>query len=120
MLGCPVAALTLADRDRFWVKSAIGDLPRQMPRNVAFCDHTIHSSDVTIVPDLSRDPRFAVNPFVTGEAGTRFYAGMPIRVPDLDGAPQAIGSLCVMDATPRSLSPAGNRRCAIWRGWPRR
>lgn len=109
MLGCPVAALTLADRDRFWVKSAIGDLPRQMPRNVAFCDHTILSSDVTIVPDLSRDPRFALNPFVTGEAGTRFYAGMPIRVPDLDGAPQAIGSLCVMDAAPRSLSPAGEQ-----------
>jgi len=109
MLDCPVAALTLADRDRFWVKSAIGPLPSQMPRNVAFCDQTIRSPDLMIVPDLTSDPRFAVNPFVTGEAGTRFYAGMPIRVPDLDGSPQAIGSLCVMDATPRSLSPAGER-----------
>lgn len=109
MLGCPLAALTLADRDRFWVKSAIGALPRQMPRATAFCDYTIQSSDVTVVPDLSRDPRFAVNPFVVGEAGTRFYAGMPIRVPDLDGSPQAIGSLCVMDASPRSLSPAGEQ-----------
>ncbi|WP_347092774.1 sensor domain-containing diguanylate cyclase [Sphingomonas parapaucimobilis] len=109
MLGCPVAALTLADRDRFWVKSAIGALPRQMPREVAFCDYTIQSSDVTVVPDLSRDPRFAVNPFVMSDPGTRFYAGMPIRVPDLDGSPQAIGSLCVMDASPRSLSPAGEQ-----------
>lgn len=109
MLGCPVAALTLADRDRFWVKAAVGPLPRQMPREIAFCDHTIQSSDVMVVPDLSSDPRFAVNPFVMSDPGTRFYAGMPIRVPDLNGAPQAIGSLCVMDASPRSLSPAGEQ-----------
>ncbi|WP_230481978.1 sensor domain-containing diguanylate cyclase [Sphingomonas sp. Leaf21] len=109
MLDCPVAALTLADRDRFWVKSAIGGLPSQMPRSVAFCDQTIRSADMLIVPDLTEDARFAYNPFVTGDAGTRFYAGMPIHVPDLDGAPQAIGSLCVMDATPRSLNPAGER-----------
>jgi diguanylate cyclase (GGDEF)-like protein len=109
MLDCPLAALTLADRDRFWVKSAIGPLPREMPRQVAFCDHTIRSPDLMIVPDLSSDPRFSVNPLVTGEDGTRFYAGMPIRVPDLDGSPQAIGSLCVMDDTPRSLNPAGEQ-----------
>lgn len=109
MLGCPVAALTLADRDRFWVKSVVGDLPRQMPRDVAFCDQTIRSPDLMIVPDLAHDPRFAVNPFVVGEPGTRFYAGMPIRVPDLDGSPQAIGSLCVMDAHPRSLNPVGEQ-----------
>lgn len=109
MLGCPVAALTLADRDRFWIKSGVGPLPSQMPREVAFCDKTIQSPDLMMVPDLTEDPRFAVNPFVTGDAHTRFYAGMPIRVPDLDGAPQAIGSLCVMDAMPRSLSPAGEQ-----------
>lgn len=109
MLGCPLAALTLADRDRFWIKAAIGPLPSELPREVAFCDHTIKSPDLMIVPDLSRDPRFAVNPMVCGEANTRFYAGMPIRVPDLDGSPQPIGSLCVMDAMPRSLNPAGEQ-----------
>ncbi|WP_322965736.1 diguanylate cyclase domain-containing protein [Sphingomonas fuzhouensis] len=109
MLGCPLAALILADRDRFWVKSAIGPLPREMPREVAFCDHTIRQTDVMVVPDLAEDPRFALNPFVGGEAGTRFYAGMPIRVPGLDGSPQAIGTLCVMDAAPRSLSPVGEQ-----------
>lgn len=109
MLGCPVAALTLADRDRFWVKSSVGGLPSEMPREAAFCNYTIRTTDLMVVPDLSRDPRFAVNPFVTGEAGTRFYAGMPIRVPDLDGTPQPIGSLCVMDATPRSLSAVGEQ-----------
>ncbi|MGE7206783.1 diguanylate cyclase domain-containing protein [Sphingomonas sp. NPDC019816] len=109
MLGCPLAALTLADRDRFWVKSAVGPLPKQMPRDVAFCDFTIRSPDLMIVPDLSSDPRFAVNPFVAADPGTRFYAGMPIRVPDLDGTLQPIGSLCVMDDSPRSLSAAGER-----------
>ncbi|WP_440979336.1 diguanylate cyclase domain-containing protein [Sphingomonas pseudosanguinis] len=109
MLDCPLAALTLADRDRFWVKSAVGPLPPQMPREVAFCNVTIRSPDLMMVPDLSSDPRFAINPFVAGDPGTRFYAGMPIRVPDLDGNLQPIGSLCVMDDTPRSLSAAGER-----------
>ncbi|MEJ8631570.1 hypothetical protein P0F65_20945 [Sphingomonas sp. I4] len=36
MLDCPLAALTLADRDRFWVKAATGPVPSEMPRQVAF------------------------------------------------------------------------------------
>ncbi len=44
-------------------------------------------------------PRFRENPFLTGDAEVRFYAGVPIIVDD--GI--AVGTLCVLDSRPRSL-----------------
>nr|WP_228498190.1 GAF domain-containing sensor histidine kinase [Plantibacter sp. VKM Ac-2876] len=56
----------------------------------------------TIVSDARQDPRFAANPFVTGElANVRFYASSPLITPD--GVP--IGTLCIFDDRVRELSP---------------
>ena len=52
------------------------------------------------MPDAREDGRFADNPFVTGEAGIRFYAGAPLVT--ADGS--SVGSLCVMDRNPRALT----------------
>ncbi|MCE2681833.1 MAG: PAS domain S-box protein [Cryomorphaceae bacterium] len=56
--------------------------------------------ETTIVSDARVDERFADNPFVTGEANFVFYAGIPI----LDENDFALGTLCVIDNTPRELS----------------
>jgi two-component sensor histidine kinase len=55
---------------------------------------------LTIVPDLTEDPRFAANPLVTGEPHLRFYAGAVLRTPE--GLP--LGALCVLDHVPRELT----------------
>ena len=52
-----------------------------------------------VVPDATRDPRFADNPFVTGEPFVRFYAGAPLSLPSGD----IVGTLCVMDTQPRQM-----------------
>lgn len=96
----PIALLTLLTPTRQWFKSRIGlDLP-ETPRSWAFCNHTILRREVFSVPDLSQDPRFADNPAVVGEPGFRFYAGAPV----LDDEGFAVGSLCVIDRKPRTLS----------------
>lgn len=97
----PFSTITLIDRDRQWHKAAygIGDL-RETGRDVSFCAHTIlHDEDIMIVPDVTKDARFADNPFVTGEPGLRFYAGAILR--SEDGLP--LGTVCVVDYKPRQL-----------------
>ncbi len=54
-----------------------------------------------VVLDASQDPRFARLPVVTGDEHVRFYAGTAVLSPE--GIP--VGTLCVMDRTPREDFP---------------
>jgi len=53
-----------------------------------------------IVPNTEKEPRFSYNPLVTGGPNIRFYCGMLLRSEGL-----GLGSLCVIDRTPRTLTP---------------
>ena len=97
----PMAAITLIDEDRQWLKSRVGLDLQQTPRDLAFCAHAILGRELLTVEDASLDPRFADNPFVTSAPGIRFYAGAPL---DAHGA--ALGTLCVLDDKPRRLTPS--------------
>lgn len=96
----PIAAITLIDSERQWFKSSIGLEVQETSREDSFCAHTILASDLLIAPDTRQDERFAENPYVLDEPYIRFYAGVPLTLPN--GA--AIGSLCVMDTVPKELT----------------
>ena len=102
LCGTPIATVTLIDADRQWFKSRVGLTGRETARGLAFCDHTIRGPGLMVVPDAAADPRFAANALVTGDPNIRFYAGVPLRV----AGGHALGALCVIDTTPRELSPA--------------
>ena len=107
LLGCPTAMITLLDRNRLWIKASTTPGPRELDRDIAFCDRTIRQDAPLIVEDLGIDPRFHDNPLVT-DAGMRFYAGTAIHLADGAGVRQPIGTLCVLDTSPRSLNAAGH------------
>ena len=95
----PIGLITLLDGERQWFKSKRGIEGEGSRRADAFCDYTIRSSRPFVVTDALRDVRFAGNAFVTGSAGIRFYAGVPLEIePGL-----RLGSLCVLDRVPRRL-----------------
>jgi diguanylate cyclase (GGDEF)-like protein/PAS domain S-box-containing protein len=95
--NAPMALVSLVDDVRHWFKCEIGVGARQIPCRIGICGHTILQSSVLIIPDTTKDPRFADNPLVTGKPHLRFYAGAPL-VTD-DGLP--LGTLCVLDDKPR-------------------
>jgi len=97
----PIALLTLVDAERQWFKSRIGFSPSETPRQLSFCAHAIHASDLFVVEDMRRDDAFADHPLVAGDPFIRFYAGAPLRTAD----GHAIGALAVADAVPRQLTP---------------
>lgn len=77
--------------------------PSETPRTLSFCAHAILAPDQLMeVADTHLDARFANNALVTGEPQIRFYAGAPLLTSD--GV--ALGTLCVLDRTPRRLSGA--------------
>jgi two-component system, NtrC family, sensor kinase len=99
--GTPMSMVTLVDADRQWFKSVVGHDLSETPRSMSFCAHTLGTARTLIVKDAQQDPRFADNPAVAGPPGIRFYAGAPIVEPN----GHVLGTVCVIDTTPRALSP---------------
>ena len=99
--GAPISLISLVDADRQWFKSNIGLEETETPREQAFCAHALHGSDVLLVPNAAEDARFSGNPLVTAGPNIRFYAGAPL----LTESGQTLGTLCVLDRLPRSLTP---------------
>mmetsp|Transcript_25134 Transcript_25134/g.54860 ORF Transcript_25134/g.54860 Transcript_25134/m.54860 type:complete len:784 (+) Transcript_25134:300-2651(+) len=98
----PVVLISLVDKDRQWFKSCEGLCATETPRDQAFCAHAIHRDNVFIIQDATKDDRFADNPLVTGGV-VRFYAGMPLSIMGSDNLKHRIGTLCLIDTTPRDL-----------------
>ncbi len=110
--GAPIALVSLVDEDRQWFKSAQGISQRETSRDVSFCAHAICQPDLFIIPDARRDPRFKDNPMVCGAQGIRFYAGSPLITAD----GYALGTLCVLDNKPRTLTTLQKRALQLLAG----
>jgi GAF domain-containing protein len=97
----PMVFVTLVDSDRQWFKSTCGlSGIDSTPRDVGFCAHAILEPEALVIPNAAEDPRFADNPFVTGDFHLRFYAGVPLRGPK----GKTIGALCLVDTQPHVFS----------------
>ena len=104
ILQVPVSTIQFLDNERQWFKSKYG-APEDLietPRDTAICNHTICQNDLLLVPDLTKDERFAEQGSVVNEPNLRFYAGMPLITPK----GHAIGTFCAIDFEPRELTPS--------------
>ncbi|PZU91512.1 MAG: hypothetical protein DCE90_19565 [Pseudanabaena sp.] len=99
--GTPISLISLVDQDRQWFKSRVGLDATETPRDISFCGHAIADGEILNIPDATQDVRFADNPLVLQDPNIRFYLGVPLITPDL----YPLGTLCVIDRQPRTLTP---------------
>lgn len=113
LCAAPIAAVSFIDRDRQFFKAEIGLGVRQTPLESSICVHAIqvppaHQTDLFVVPDPTKDARFAgLGPTLSGQM-VRFYAAAVLRSPE--GHP--LGTLFVADYKPRTLTEAQTRGLA--------
>ncbi len=99
LFDVPIALVSLVDENRQWFKSAQGLDVLETSRDTSFCAHAILGKTTLVIPDATKDTRFADNPLVSGEPHIRFYAGCPIQAPD----GRVLGTLCIIDRQPRQF-----------------
>ncbi len=106
VLGAPVALVSLVDEDRQFFKSCVG-LPepaateRGTPLSHSFCQHVVSGREPLLVEDARTHPLVMDN-LAVSELGVAAYLGMPLITSD----GYELGTLCVIDTSPRSWSPA--------------
>lgn len=96
----PIALISLVDQDRVWLKSCCGMDFTTLSRKEALCAQAILSPEPLVIPDVLDDARFASYPTVTGPPHIRFYAGVPLTMPN----GHRVGTLSIMDTEPRQFS----------------
>ncbi|WP_433968761.1 diguanylate cyclase [Tunturiibacter gelidiferens] len=100
LCGTPLGLVTLLDERHQWYRASETLKMGETPREVAFCAHAVRQNGLFMVKDALLDSRFSSNPLVTLDPAIRFFAGVSLH--DSDGEP--IGTLCVVDMSPRILS----------------
>ncbi len=97
LLDVPVAVLTL-------VRAADDENEGED----CLCSVAVRQNSLTVFESLSTAPTVLINPFVGRQLALHFYAAQCLRSPN--GVP--VGSLTLMDSTPRQLSPAEGKLLA--------
>lgn len=105
----PIAVVNLVAGGRQWFKAEVGIGADELPLDVSICAHAILQRGIFVVPDTTKDDRFAGNPLVTGKPGLRFYAGALLETPE--GLP--LGTVCVLDTKPRRQGITDRERLTL-------
>jgi hypothetical protein len=98
------AMLSMVEETQVLVKAPY-NLPTEVsrfPRAQSLCSATILQSDTAILEDINQGGAPGVDISLMEQMGLRFYAGHSLRTPD----GYNIGTLCLVDDTPRSFPPA--------------
>lgn len=106
--GSRYAQINFVHTSRVWTKANIGFPETEQRRNLSPCAYAVSSGDMVVIPDTYEDERTKLNPLVIQGPRIRFYAGVPLLTEEA----HAIGTLCVMDTDPHSMTVAQGG--ALW------
>lgn len=101
MLDCPIALLSVVERDRQWFLGRTGTPLEETPIDESFCVICLLGDGPMLIDDARIDQRLFDNLLVTGEPFIRSYLGVPIRS---DGG-VILGTLCAISPEPGAFQP---------------
>jgi signal transduction histidine kinase len=108
--GVPYAAVNLLSSRHQHQVATTGFEGRTTPCDDSMCRQVVESGRPIMLDDAGRDPRFADNPWTTGEiADVKYYGSHPLRTPD--GV--VIGTLCVFDSEAHPVTDEAARGLAL-------
>ncbi|MGO4708816.1 GAF domain-containing protein [Chryseobacterium sp. 2TAF14] len=96
---CPAALIAMMESETQVIQSCIGLDLDTVDRKNTVCQYAIASGKVVIINDTLLDERSSENPLILA-GGIRFYAGVPL----VDDEGFALGTLCVIDYKPKTLT----------------
>ena len=100
--GVNIAMINILDgKDQFTI-GASGvpvDPLLAMPQKMSFCQYALLSPEPLIIPDLSKDNRFAGSHFTKPPTNAAFYAGFPLNTPE----GLVLGTLCAIHQKPHNI-----------------
>jgi sigma-B regulation protein RsbU (phosphoserine phosphatase) len=109
LFDVPIGIVSIVDTDRIWFKAHHGlEGVTEIGREPGLCASAILGDQPWVVNDAASDPRTLANPLVAGDFGLRFYTGVPLTTSDGHN----LGTLCVLDHRPRTVTPAESRMLA--------
>jgi PAS domain S-box-containing protein len=99
----PISLISLVDEEQVYFKANIGmGRAKSASRGVSLCSLAVLQTEVTVFENAPEEPCLLTNPNVAGSFGLKFYAGAPLITHD----GFLIGTLCIIDQTPRVFSTA--------------
>ncbi|WP_049822536.1 GAF domain-containing protein [Arthrobacter sp. H41] len=98
--GVSSASIALITEDSQVIKSVIGPIGQDLPRDIALCARTIEKDRTLVITDAGTDPDYRDHPLVAGGPEVRFYAGHPVSTT----GGWRIGTLCLIDDRPRAFT----------------
>ena len=95
----PIALVSIARGNEIHFHTQHGLGENSLPAEDTFCNDVINEERIIVVDDLLKHDQYKTYNAVEQEPNVRFYAGCPLRVDDV-----VIGTVCLMDTKPRSLT----------------
>ncbi|WP_285008464.1 GAF domain-containing sensor histidine kinase [Pedobacter faecalis] len=96
----PLVFISIVDEGRIWFKSKYGFQAEQINRADGLCGTAIMYDDVYVIENALLHAEAVSSPLVQAH-GLQFYAAAPLKTKEGFN----LGTFCIMDVQPRSLSP---------------
>jgi GAF domain-containing protein len=100
LFSAPIAMVGVLDNDRVWLKSHFGSEVDHILRQVDLTTPGPLPQETVVIEDALLNESTRQSKLVIGEAGLRFFAGVPLR---RDGG-EVIGTLSVFDTKPHTVT----------------